>query len=88
MNIRDEADRTTWHLQYLASATEEQRQQGEALKQTYDPETDPIVLAERETTMFSDPAFLHALIRWLAPKVGRTPAQARAEIVALYRPGP
>ena len=85
VNIRDPTDRATWTLQLIASATDEQRQAAEALKQSYDPdaEADRALNAEADAVM--NAKSMQALIRWLAPKVGRTPAQARAELVAMYK---
>ena len=85
VDIRDEADRATWHLQYLASATEEQRQQGEALKQSYDPEAERDRQRDAEAQGVMDARPMRALIQWLSPKMGRTPMQARAELVAMYK---
>ena len=85
VTIRDEADRSTWHLQYLASATDEQRQAGEALKQSYNPEAEAARVLDAEAQAVMDAKPMQALVRWLAPKVGKTPAQARTELVAMYK---
>jgi hypothetical protein len=77
-------DPTTWRIDYLDSATEAQRADGEALKLSYSLATDTAARDEDMDAWMADKK-LRAVVLWVAQHLSVTPATARAEIIAIYR---
>lgn len=90
VSVGDPTDRSTWKAFYQASATAQQRAQGDALLLTIDPQ-DPAILAEIKQDFAIADATKDLIVSlaqalWEAiPVPTVTLAQLRARVIALYR---
>lgn len=80
------ADRSTWVIQYKVGATAQQRTDGEALRLSYDPASDPLWVDEQVDRAVDDKAF-RALARatWELKANAWTFPQFADRIKAIYR---
>src|SRR5258706_13639297 len=78
-------DRATWQVDYKPAATPAQIVTAESLKATFDPANDPAFLDEQADLAIDGQKVLKAVVLWCAGKFGLTPAQAKGQIVAIYR---
>src|SRR3990167_8060480 len=86
ISMRDQADRTTWTIQYPATTLDADRQRGAAFLETYDvlAEAQAWVPAEAERHWTTQP-LLDAIVIWLAQRLEVPLGVARAEILAIVR---
>ena len=77
-------DRDTWTIQFAEGATEDQQAAAHAALDAL-PVTAAVLDADALRRVFDSDKRFRALVAWVAQKVNMTPAQARAEIVAIYR---
>lgn len=85
VSIGVRADRSTWRIDYAPEATAPQRASGAALLQTYDLAADTALNDEDAAQQIDGQLMLKAVVLWVAPLVGKTPAQARTAILAIYK---
>ena len=78
-------DRSTWRVDYASSATDAQKTAGAALVATYDEATDAEATDEEANSGIDGNKLLKAIVVWAAQRFGITPAQARTQIIAVYK---
>ena len=85
VTLRDPTDPSTWTFQYRKTVTDEQRATAEAWKTSYVPAEDGDWRDGKERVAFDGAKMVKAVALWAAQRFGISAAQARAEILSLYR---
>lgn len=85
VDVGDPGDRSTWAAQLDKSATPADAQNAATVIATFDLAGFPARQADADAMGLIDQKVFKALVRWCAQKFSLTPAQARSEILAIYR---
>jgi hypothetical protein len=84
VSVKDPDDRSTWRVQFDPAATDIQKQNAATLIAGVAVDAATLADADLMQWFLSDRKFV-ALVRWICQKLSIAPAQAKSEIIAIYK---
>ena len=87
VSIGREEDRSSWRINYAPGATAQHRADGAALLTNFDPTSTAFrdVDLDAEARAVADAKPFKAMVIWCAQRFGITVAQARSELIGIYK---